>query len=493
MPSSLWLALLSGIYLAAALALLLYGVNCYVLVYLFTRRQEAAARERAAVRERFGDLACRADAPCVTTQLPIFNELNVAERAIEAACAMRYAPGHHEVQVLDDSTDETRALVDRVVERMQAGGHAVRVVRRDGRSGFKAGALAHGMSLARGELFAIFDADFVPQPDYLLRSVPFFLESPEVGLVQCRWGHLNRDHSLLTRAQAMGIDGHFMVEQSARAWNGLVLNFNGTAGIWRREAIEAAGGWQGDTLTEDLDLSYRARLAGWQATYLPDVVVPAEIPEDVNAFKSQQFRWAKGSMQTAIKLLPRVFASRLPAFTKIQAFLHLTHYAVHPLMLTLATLSLPVLLGVQAAVSPQVYVALGFLLLAAMLAPNAMYVVSQRNAYPDWLRRVALLPVLSILGVGTAISNTRAVIEAILRRPSVFVRTPKRGARTAKQYRVALPGAALAEMAMGAYCLVSLLTYLHEAKYLVGPFLAVYTLGFTSVGWLSLLHARSRS
>jgi cellulose synthase/poly-beta-1,6-N-acetylglucosamine synthase-like glycosyltransferase len=485
--------LLFGIYLAAALVLLLFGLNCYVLVYLFARRRGDAARERAAVRARVGDLSLRVDAPFVTTQLPIFNELNVAERVIEAACALRYAPGRHEVQVLDDSTDETRALVDQVVDRLQTAGHDIRVVRRDDRAGFKAGALAHGMTSARGTLFAIFDADFVPEPDFLLRSLPFFQERPDIGLVQCRWGHLNREHSLLTRAQAMGIDGHFMVEQSARAWNGLVLNFNGTAGIWRREAIESAGGWQGDTLTEDLDLSYRARLAGWQATYLPDVVVPAEIPEDVNAFKSQQFRWAKGSMQTAIKLLPRVFASPLPAFTKLQAMLHLTHYVVHPLMLVLATLSLPVLLGLQAAVSPGAYVGMGLLLLAAMLAPNTMYVVSQRSAYPDWLRRVALLPALSILGVGTAISNTRAVIEAIVGRPSAFVRTPKRGERTAKEYRVRLPGVAVAEVAMGLYCLVSLMTYLSQAKYLVGPFLAVYTLGFTSVGWLSLHHARSRS
>jgi len=486
-------AALVAIYTAAAVALLLYGINCYVLLALFLRRQEAAARDRARVRERVGDVAARADAPFVTTQIPIFNEVNVAERVIEAACRMHYAPGRHQVQVLDDSTDETRALVERVVGRLRAQGRDIEVVHRSDRMHFKAGALANGLRTARGELIAILDADFVPPADFLQRAVPFFFARAEIGLVQCRWGHLNRERSPLTRAQAMGIDGHFMVEQSARAWNGLVLNFNGTAGIWRRSAIAAAGGWQGDTLTEDLDLSYRARLAGWQATYLPDVVVPAELPEDINAFKSQQFRWAKGSMQTAIKLLPRLLASDLPIFTKVQAVLHLTHYAVHPLMLTLAVLSLPVLLALQATLPAGAFVALGVLLVAAMVAPNAMYVVSQRAAYPDWRRRVLWLPVLSAIGVGTAISNSRAVCEAVAARPSEFVRTPKRGERAGKDYRIRRPVVAIAEIAMGAYCAVALAVYIGAAKYLVGPFLAVYAIGFTGVGLLSLRHALARS
>lgn len=338
MPEVLVPAVL-GIYFTAALALLIYGLNCYVLVALFLRRRGAAAAARDRVRARFGDLATHPDAPRVTTQIPIYNEYNVAARVIEAACRLRYAPGRHEIQVLDDSDDETHNLVRRIVADHRRAGHDITVVHRRRRLGFKAGALHEGMRSAKGELFAIFDADFVPSSDFLQRTVPFFLDRPDVGLVQTRWGHLNRAHSLLTRAQAMGIDGHFMVEQSARAWNDLVLNFNGTAGLWRRSAIAAAGGWQGDTLPEDLDLSYRARLAGWHAVYLPDVVVPAEIPEDVNAFKSQQFRWAKGSMQTARKLLPRLLAAPLPWFTKVQAVLHLTHYVVHPLMLLLALLA----------------------------------------------------------------------------------------------------------------------------------------------------------
>ena len=479
----------ASIYFTAAFALLLYGVNCYVLVAFFLRRRKEAAAQRVSVRARAADLAAAPNAPLVVSQIPIYNEMNVAVRVLEAACRMRYAPGRHAVQVLDDSTDETRALVDRTAARLRMQGHDITVVRRAGRDGFKAGALAHGVRASKAELFAIFDADFVPPADFLLRTVPFFLDRPEIGLVQCRWGHLNRERSLLTRAQAMGIDGHFMVEQSARAWNGLVLNFNGTAGIWRRAAIDAAGGWQGDTLTEDLDLSYRARLAGWSATYLPDVVVPAEIPEDVNAFKSQQFRWAKGSMQTAIKLLPRILRSDLSRFTKLQAFLHLTHYAVHPLMLVLALLSLPVVLGLPAALPPAAYVALGALLIGAMLAPNTMYIVSQRSAYADWRRRVAYLPVLSVIGVGTAVSNTRAVIEAIAGRPSEFVRTPKRGELTTTEYRVVPSAMAVAEIALGAYCVTTLGIHLATAEYLIGPFLALYAAGFSSVGVLSVRHA----
>ncbi len=478
------------VYFTAAAALMLYGINCYVLVVFYLRRRALAAAQRASIRALSTDLSGAADAPLVVTQIPIYNEMNVVARAVEAACRMRYAPGRHTVQVLDDSTDDTRVLLDDTVARMRSQGHDVTVVRRSGREGFKAGALAHGMSVAYGDLFAIFDADFVPPPDFLLRTIPFFVNRPRVGLVQCRWGHLNRDRSLLTRAQAMGIDGHFMVEQSARAWNGLVLNFNGTAGIWRREAIESAGGWQGDTLTEDLDLSYRARLAGWDATYLPDVVVPAEIPEDVNAFKSQQFRWAKGSIQTAIKLSPRILRSNLSRFAKLQAMLHLTHYAVHPLMLTLALLSLPVVLVMREALSPAAYATLGTLLIAAMLAPNTMYVVSQRSAYADWPRRVAYLPVLSVIGVGTAVSNTRAVIEAIAGRPSEFVRTPKRGELAATEYRVGPTAMAAAEIALGAYCVAALGYHLATADYLIGPFLALYSIGFSSVGALSVFHSR---
>ncbi|GIW70785.1 MAG: hypothetical protein KatS3mg102_0327 [Planctomycetota bacterium] len=483
-----WGALAVAAYFAAAAALVLYGANCYVMIALFRRRAGAAAQERRAVRARHARLLERPELPVVTTQIPIYNEFNVAARAMQAACRMRWAPGRHQVQVLDDSTDETRALVDATAARLRAAGHEVEVLRRPDRTGYKAGALAAGLERARGELIAVFDADFVPPEDFLLRTVPFMLEDPGLGLVQARWGHLNCEGSLLTRAQAIGIDGHFLVEQSARAYNGLFMNFNGTAGLWRRAAIEGAGGWQGDTLTEDLDLSYRAQLAGWRTYYVPDVVVPAEIPEDLGAFKSQQFRWAKGSIQTAKKLLPQLLRAPLPAFTRLQALLHLTHYLVHPLMLVVALLALPVLLVVELRLGPALFALLAGALALAMAAPSALYAVSQRAAYPDWRRRLLYLPALVAVGMGIAVSNTRAVLQALLGRASPFERTPKRGERERKRYRARHKAVIPLEVALGLYCAYSLGVYLARGQYLVGPFLALYAAGFLFVGLLGLAH-----
>ncbi len=479
--------LVTVVYFCAAGGLLLYALNCYVLIFLFRRRRNEAEAMRRDVYQRHSDLVARDDLPLVTTQIPLFNEFNVAVRVMEAACAMEYPEGLHEIQVLDDSTDETRELVDRTADRLQQEGHWIRVIRREDREGYKAGALEEGTRQAAGNLLAIFDADFVPPTDFLLRTVPFFLDDAKLGLVQARWGHLNPRRSLLTRAQSVGIDGHFMVEQSARAWNGLFMNFNGTAGIWRREGIEAAGGWSWDTLTEDMDLSYRMQLAGWGAVYLPDLVVPAEIPEVVTALKTQQFRWAKGSTQTAIKLLPVIWRSGEPLFKKLQATMHMTHYFVHPLMLTLALFALPVLLTLEVTLGAALFTFLAGVLTLAMMAPSSLYLVSQQAAHPrDWPRRVICLPALVVMGVGLAVSNSRAVFEALIGRKSGFIRTPKKGDRERKRYRVRLPWTALVELAVGVYCAASLAVYLLQGKYLVGPFLAMYAAGFLFIGLLTV-------
>ena len=477
-------AILLAFYLTAAAGLLLYGLNCYVMIALFSRKRSSARKrlvEAAAAAMPLGE----AGLPVVTTQIPIYNEINVAERVIRAVCRMAYPAGRHEIQVLDDSTDETRQVVDRVVSECRAEGCDVVVIRRNERTGFKAGALAAGLGRARGELLAVFDADFVPPADYLKESVPHFLSDDRVGLVQARWGHLNQPRSLVTRAQSIGIDGHFMVEQAARNWNGLYMNFNGTAGMWRRSAIIEAGGWHWDTLTEDMDLSYRMQLAGWNTVFLPDLVVPAEIPEEVDAFKSQQFRWAKGSIQTAMKLLPLVVAAPLPRFVKVQAFFHMTHYLVHPLMVTLALLALPVLLTVQLPLPAAVFSIVAAALAVSLAAPSALYVTGQRAAYPDWRRRILCLPALVAVGVGIALSNTRAVAEALTGRQSPFVRTPKRGERLIKRYRLRFSPLAAGELLLGVYCAASFGVYLAAGKYLVGPFLGLYAAGFLFVGLLT--------
>jgi len=478
------------LYLTATAGLLIYGLNCYVMLALFAFKRRQAHAARVQMRRRVRGAVGRHDLPVVTTQIAIYNELNVAERVIRAACAMEYPKERHEIQVLDDSTDETADLVERVVAELVRDGYDAKVLHRKKRTGFKAGALQEGLTQARGDFIAVFDADFIPCMDYLLSTVPFFLEDKKLGFVQARWGHLNRRVSLLTRAQSIGIDGHFVVEQVARCWNKLFMNFNGTAGIWRRSAIREAGGWQWDTLTEDLDLSYRVQFAGWGTLYLPDLVVPAELPENVNAFRSQQFRWAKGSVQTLIKLFPSLLRARVPFFKKAQAVLHMGGYLVHPMMLALSVLALPILLLASHYEPPRfVYAVLSVPLCFSIVAPSTMYFVSQRTAYRDWIRRVLLMPALVVIGVGMALSNSRAVLEALIGKESAFIRTPKSGDKEVKQYKMKLPVISLLEVALGVYSGYTLARYFAAGKYLVSPFLAIYCAGFLYIGLLTIFHS----
>jgi cellulose synthase/poly-beta-1,6-N-acetylglucosamine synthase-like glycosyltransferase len=481
----------SILYCSAAILLLTYGLNCYVMVFLYLRKKRSSQLLRTQHLAAF-DGTCTT-LPIVTTQIPVYNEYNVVERAMRAACAMEYPRDRHIIQVLDDSTDETSLLIDKIAEDLRQGGHRLQVLHRKNRLGFKAGALAAGMAANQSEYFAIFDADFVPPSDYLQRTMPFFLQDAKLALIQTRWGHLNADTSLLTRVQSIGIDGHFMIEQAARNWNGLYMNFNGTAGIWRREAIEAGGGWQWDTLTEDMDLSYRVQFAGWQTLYIPEIVVPAEIPEDIGSFKSQQFRWAKGSVQTALKLLPQLWQTPGTPFKKLEAILHLTHYLIHPLMLTMAILALPTLWTLKLPLSPAGSDAIGALLTLSILAPTCLYLTSQHAAYTSWKKRLLYLPALISIGVGLAISNTCAIWQAVRGQKSEFIRTPKRGDKQQISYCCSIPGTALAEIVLGLYCAVSFILYLHCGKYLIGPFLAVYSIGFLHSGVLTLWQNLSTS
>jgi cellulose synthase/poly-beta-1,6-N-acetylglucosamine synthase-like glycosyltransferase len=477
-----------SIYFVASLFLFSYGMNCYVVVWLFLRSYRKGQKNNASIEEASKNLwDNHENVPTITTQIPLYNELNVAERAIRAAAAMDYPAGKHEVQVLDDSTDETRLIVDQVAEELRKEGKDVTVFRRSSRVGYKAGALEEGTNQAKGEFLAVFDSDFVPQKDFLKRLIPFFLNDSKVGLVQARWGHLNKDYSLLTHTQSLGIDGHFIIEQSARAFSGLYMNFNGTAGIWRKQTIVDAGGWEHDTLTEDLDLSYRAQLAGWKATFVPDVVVPAEIPQTVAAFKSQQFRWAKGSIQTALKLFPKLIKSDLRFFQKIQAYFHLTHYAIHPFMVTLAILGLPVILAAESRITTGFFVGIGSLMSLATLAPSTLYWFSQKQAGIHWAKRLLGIPILVFTGVGIAISNTRAVLEALLGIQSGFIRTPKSGDKALKQYTVKMPILPILELVLSIYCWYSVVQFFPLNKWFVAPFLIIYAIGFGYIGLLGLV------
>jgi cellulose synthase/poly-beta-1,6-N-acetylglucosamine synthase-like glycosyltransferase len=477
-------------YLTACFLLMLYGLNCHVMIHLFKRRFNQRKRDDQKVLEDFRAHGDPQRLPFITTQIPIYNELNVAERIIDAVVLFDYPPDRHEIQVLDDSTDETRKIVAKKIKALKDRGVCIRHIIRPDRKGFKAGALKYGMERARGELITIFDADFVPPRDFLLKSVPFFVMDHGLGLVQARWTHLNADKSLITKLQSIGINGHFMVEQSARNWNGLMMNFNGTAGVLRKKAIEDAGNWQEDTLTEDMDLSYRMQLAGWRCRYVLDLVAPAEIPEDINAFKNQQFRWAKGSIQTAIKLLPLVWRSSFSGFCKVQATLHMTHYLIHPLMAYLALLSPILLFATEVEISASAFIALIIALIIASTGPSRLYFVAERRTGDGWAKRLLYLPLLIPFGCGLAISNTRAVMEAVFCKNSEFIRTPKQGSKLKKFYRPPINALFLIEILIGLWCLSGILFYTKANLHLLRPFLFLYAIGFIWVGLLSIMHGK---
>lgn len=424
----------------------------------------------------------RSNLPKVTVQLPLFNERTVAARLIRAAAALDWPKDRLEIQVLDDSTDETRELVDAEVAALVATGLNASVVRRTDRTGFKAGALDHGMAVTDSDFFCVFDADFLPDPDFLQLTMVGF-DDPTVGMVQARWGHLNRDESWLTRAQSTLLDGHFVVEHKVRFDRGLFFNFNGTAGIWRRRTVEEAGGWQHDTLTEDLDLSYRAQLAGWRFRYASDVVAPAEIPATIAAFKSQQHRWAKGSVQVYKKLFRTILAAGIPWRVKLEALLHLTGNVGYPLVLLLAIV-IPLTLPRASALPNWVH----FLGLVVCTLPVVLfYDSSQRVLGRGWLQRLRDVPAAIVLGIGLSVSQTRAVWEGLRRHTGEFVRTPKRGQSPApKAYSIGLSGLPGIELLFAAWSFWAVVQAVELGLWGTLPFLGLFVVGFGWVGALSL-------
>ena len=430
--------------------------------------------------------------PAVTVQLPIFNERYVAERLIDAVCRLEYPRDRLEIQVLDDSTDDTREIVAAVVDGWRQRGIDIRHIHRIDRSGFKAGALAAGLEIAKGELVAVFDADFVPQANFLHQTVPYFAD-PELGMAQARWGHINRSYSLLTRIQAVLLDGHFVVEHTARNRSGCFFNFNGTAGIWRRRAIEDAGGWAHDTLTEDLDLSYRSQLAGWRFLYLPDLVVPAELPAEINAYKSQQHRWAKGSIQTGRKLLTKILRAPIPLRAKLEAFFHLTNNLAYPLMIALSVLIFPAMaLRSDDALWSLLAIDLP-LFLAATVSVILFYLASQSVLGIPWWRALFQMPALMGLGIGLAVNNSRAVLSGLLHDGGVFHRTPKYriegrlGEWTSKTYKLRKHPSFYLEVLLALYFVVCCGLAVHFEMWLSIPFLYLFLHGYSYMVLLSVL------
>jgi len=420
--------------------------------------------------------------PLVTVQLPLYNERTVAARLIRSVGALDYPPERLEIQVLDDSTDETAGIVESEVEALRTRGIRATVVRRPDRSGFKAGALDYGMARAAGELLCIFDADFTPRADFLRSLVPSF-EDESVGMVQARWDHKNRDESTLTRAQSTLLDGHFVIEHSVRAQSGLFFNFNGTAGIWRRAAIEEAGGWQHDTLTEDLDLSYRAQLAGWRFLYVPSVSAPAEVPPGISAFKSQQHRWAKGSVQVARKLGWRILRAPVPLRNKLEAAAHLTGNTGYPLILLLSFL-LPLSITQHTRFGGVWH--LGIFALCT-LSVIVFYDTSQRVLGRRRRSRWIDVPAAMSLGIGMCVAQTRAVLEGLFQNTGEFVRTPKRGESACTQaYRATFHGIPGVELLLAVWLAMAVVRALQLHVWGSLPFLLLFFWGFAWVGGLSL-------
>ena len=469
-------------YFFVLVILAVYGWHRYYLVYLYMKNKDRQPVPAASFEKL----------PSVTVQLPIYNEMYVADRLIDAVCQLDYPRELLEIQVLDDSTDETTKIAERAVRRQAAAGIRITFVHRTDRRGYKAGALEEGLKTAHGDYIAIFDADFLPSPDFLRRTVHFFTD-PKVAMVQARWGHINEEYSLLTKIQAILLDGHFVLEHGGRNRAGLFFNFNGTAGIWRRTAIGDAGGWQHDTLTEDLDLSYRAQLRGWKFVFLHDLVSPAEVPVEMNAFKSQQHRWAKGSIQTCRKVLPRILRSDLPLGVKTEAFFHLTANFNYLLMCVLSVLMAP---------SMVIRYNMGWyemllidvpLFFAATASVANFYMVCQRELHKDWSTRLKYLPFLMSIGIGLTVNNTRAVLEALFRKETEFARTPKYRIEAqadewiGKKYRQNVVAQPLIELGLGLYFTATVFYALANGIYGTVPFLMLFQIGFLYTGLLSVV------
>ncbi len=472
---------LVGLYVVVSIGLAAYGFNCYILAYLRSRSPGDQDKPSPPAPDPL---------PTVTVQLPIYNERYVVERLMKAIAGFDWPRDKLEVQILDDSTDDTVHIASKIAQRYRDEGLDVQHITRESREGAKASALKNGLKQARGDVIAVFDADFVPQPAFLKQTVPHLLADPDIACVQTRWGHVNADYSWFTEAVSVGIDGHFTVEQRVRDEHGLLLNFNGTAGVWRREAIEDAGNWTGQTVAEDLDLSYRVQQEGWEITYLDDVVTEAEVPAQVHAFKRQQARWAKGSLQCARKHLGPTLAH--PGFSKTakaESIFHLTHYLLHPLLLSLI-LFLP-----AAMLTMTVPWEITGVFFVATFGPSTMYLVAQRELYPEtWWKRAPLVFPLTLIGIGIAVSNTKAALAGLLTDGGAFKRTPKFDLKSIKDrwedkaYALPMDPTAIGEVGAALVNAVAIAVAMWTGHWWLVPWAALFLLSYGVMAWLSIRH-----
>jgi len=472
------------IYIFSMMILLFFSSHGFVMMYYHYKFRMSKPKPKSEHEEEI-----------VTIQLPMFNELYVVERLINAVCAIEYPKQKLEIQVLDDSTDETVDIVAKLVKQKQEEGFDIQHIRRPNRAGFKAGALKEGLKTAKGKYVAIFDADFIPKSDFLINTLKYFTDN-KVGLVQTRWEHLNENYSILTKIQALALDGHFVIEQTVRNKAGFFINFNGTGGVWRKDCIEDAGNWHADTLTEDLDLSYRAQLKGWKFVYLRDFTTPAELPLEMNALKAQQFRWTKGYIETAKKIIPLVWKAKISLKLKIHSTFHLTNNIVFPFILLVAILNVPLIFIKNAGPYWNFFNFMAIFIIA-FIGSFLFYTYSQKDVYPDWRKKIALFPLFMAGSMGLAINNTRAVIEGLMSRKSEFVRTPKfkvvdKKDSTAKNKylkNTKIQVSTYVEMLMALYCLIGVVASIYFMEIASLPFQLMFFFGFASVSFLSVRQA----
>ena len=478
---------LAGYFLSLSI-LFIFGLHGFVMLFYHRKYKEVNYKPKP--NYDFNDV--------VTIQLPLYNEYYVVERLINSVCSIDYPKDKLEIQVLDDSTDETVDLVANIVDEKKKLGFDIKHIHRTNREGFKAGALKEGLKVAKGKFIAIFDADFIPKKNFLKKTLPFFYEN-NVGMVQTRWEHLNGDYSILTKAQALALDGHFVIEQTVRNKAGFFINFNGTGGVWRKDCIEDAGNWHGDTLTEDLDLSYRAQLNGWKFVYLKDFTSPAELPSEINALKSQQFRWTKGAIETAKKILPLVWKSDIDLRIKLQATFHLTNNLVFPFILLAAILNVP-LIFIKNSGAHEVYFALMSIFVLAFISTFLFYLYAQKDITADWRKKIVLFPLFMAGSMGFAVNNSRAVFEGLMNRKSEFVRTPKykvvneKDSWLGKKYFNNKIGfSVIVETIMAIYCLIGVLSSIYFLEIAALPFQLLFFTGFAFVSITSIRNAFAKN